>query len=478
MRLSHCLPWVLLTVLTAPALAAGPPLALDAALDEALATYAPLRSARLRAERARYDLQRVESQLGWEFAASAGARRDLSLASTPADTVAGSAGINRALASGGKVTVEAGVDRVDNGFSLGPDLPDPATTARFDLAVRTPLLRGEGNPAYTQGLTAATARFDQADAEWRALRDDLAERVLDLYFAAALTRAQISTTTAALDRARRLQTFITDNARLGLSEQKDQLAAAAQVKARQADLDSLQVRWTEQRTALNRLLGRNWNAEFSPHVDAPAVAPDSLERLDERAQAASPALRRARARLNEAQAAIELKRDAQRDALDLVYSAGARQRGGDSGNGEFQRSELVGGVAFEYRRSLDRRGVDAELAQALLDRDAALQDIRAASEDARYQAASLRDQIEAGGAARSGLQERLRAERAKLDEAVERYRDGRTDTARLIDIESDLRAAELALSEQDISLARARARLQVLTGDTWRRIANAGNGSP
>jgi len=473
------LPWILFAALcAAPACGAEAPIALSSVLGDAVANYEPLRAARLRADRARLELERVEGQLGWEFSASTSARRDLSLASTPSDTVSGSAGVRRALRSGGEVSFGAGVDRVDNGFTFSPEFPDPATTARMDLSVRNPLLRGAGNPAYSQGLATAQARYAQADADWRALRDDVATRALQLYFAAALTRSRIGNTRAALDRAHRLERFIRDNTRLGLSEQKDQLAVAAQVKARLAELDGLNVQWVEQRTALNRLAGYGWNREFAPQVPRDLPAVDTLDRLYTRAEDASPALLHARSRLAEARSAIEIKRDASRDTLDLVYSAGARQRGGDAASGDFNESDLVGGVTIEYRRALDRRGIDAELAQAQLDEDIARQDMRNAVEDAHYNTAGLSDQIVAGRNAQRRLRDRLDAEHAKLDEALERYRDGRIDTARLIDIEADLRGAELALAEQDIALASARARLDILTGDIWTGVPSPRPATP
>ncbi|HEY8555672.1 MAG TPA: hypothetical protein VIL43_14185, partial [Burkholderiales bacterium] len=54
-----------------------------------------------------------------------------------------------------------------------------------------------------------------------------------------------------------------------------------------------------------------------------------------------------------------------------------------------------------------------------------------------------------------------------LEEATQRYRTGRADTAELIQFENDYEVAALAVAQQTIELARRRVELARLSGALW-----------
>jgi outer membrane protein TolC len=441
---------------------------LAAVLQRAVDSYPSLPTADKRVARARDEIGAVESELGWNLGASAGLSRDASFLGLPTDRAEASTSLQRQLESGGSIGVSADYTHEDLSQSLSPSLPNPTDTVGLDLSYRRPLARGAGNPDYQQGLVSAQGAVELSRADRIAAYDALARETVDLFYAAALTRARIKNAKLTIDRAERLKRFVRDNMRLGIAEDKDMLQAEARLRSRRAELEALAVTWSQQRASLNRLMGRPWEAELVPAVDAnAATALPPLPTLIEQAEAHSPDLARGRAQVRIAEASIERSRDARQDVIDLVYSIGTRSRSGDTADGTQNDDDVIGGVRVEYSRALDRRGVDAALNQAQLDRDIALQDMEVARHNLRYRVSGLTAEVEAARAALHSYRASLRTEKAKLNEAIERYRGGRIDTAELIQFENDLHTVELATEQQAVDLGRRHTELALLTGRLW-----------
>ncbi len=143
---------------------------------------------------------------------------------------------------------------------------------------------------------------------------------------------------------------------------------------------------------------------------------------------------------------------------------------GDVAVGDFDESQLVGGVSLEFRRGLDKSGLDAELRQAHLDRELVLQDKKLLLQNLQYRVASLQAETESAEAAVQAFASSVRAESAKLREATQRYKDGRIETDRIIDFEAQLSSAELAYELQKIELARRYYQLDLLIGSIWQTV--------
>lgn len=443
------------------------------ALQRMLGTYPSPQVAALQLERARLENARIESRLGWTLAAEGGGARDFSVIGSPVDRFDGGAGLKRKLGSGATLGLGANYIHEDNAQTFSPLLSNPATTVGVDLSYRQPLGRGAGNPDYTQGLIDAQAQVELAEANRRAVHDQLARQIGQLFYAAAATDARLRNARRAIQRTERLKAYIQRRFRLGLSEDKDRLQTEAQLRTRRAEHQGLVVLWNQQRISLNRLMGRDWDAAFEPTIpDATAPPAVKLDAWLDEARGHDPALQQTRARIALAEAEITRRKDAHKDNLDIVLSLGGRSRSGDDAlGGGVNQSETVGGVRLEYSRALDQRGVDAELAQALLDRDVALQERKLAVDDLRYGIASLATEIETNYAALQGFRASLEAEDEKFKEAVARYGEGREETDRLIQFETELSAAELAAEQQLIDLARRWSEVDILRGEIWRRLA-------
>ncbi len=447
------------------------PMAYAEVLQRVVEHYPSLKTAAIQVERASQNSKKLASQLGWQLQADGGIARNVSILGTEVDVLDASASLARKLESGGTVGIETSVSREDNAAVFSPALPNPSTSTSVDLSYRHPLGQGAGNPEYEEGLKSAQAQYLQTQSESFALYDQIATQLIELYAGAATIHARLENISSAIERSKRRQRYIKDRAGLGLSEDKDLLQVDAQIKSQQAEYRGLQMQWQQQQVALNRLMGLAWDTEFEPEYQLQRQASArAFETVLEQAQSHNPDLKRVNARIELADSAIRSRRDQREDNLDLVMFVGNRTQQGDTALGKSDESVVVGGVRLEYAHGFDKSAQDTELYQAQLDRSAALQDKRQLLEDLQYDISSLLAQISAGESALTAYENSVKSERAKLNEAEQRYRSGRTDTDQLIQFETQLSSAELAFVLQRVELMRRRYSLSLLSGEVWQQI--------
>ncbi len=433
--------------------------------------YPSLKTAAIQVERARQTSKTIDSQLGWQLAAQAGVQRDSTLFGTPTDVIDVGGRLSRTLESGSILSFEASARREDSEGVFSPVIPNPSTTTNVDITYRKPLAKGSDNPLYTEGLAAAKAEVAASRAESETLYDQIASQVIDLYISAATIKARMHNKERAITRAKRLQNFINDRASLGISEDKDILQVNAQISSLQAELGALQTLWQKQLISLNRLMGREWSADLViPQSIWLTASTSDFNTLFQAVKDHSPEIHSVDARIELADSAIRVRRDEREDNVDLVLFVGNRTQDGDTGFGDIDESEVVGGIRLEFKQSVDKIGVDAELYQAQLDRSAALQDKRQLIEDLQYELSSLLAEIEANKDAIKAYKLSVSNEKKKLDDAVKRYRTGRTETDLLIRFEDELSQAEFALELQRLELVRRQYNLKLLQGKLWDTI--------
>lgn len=446
-------------------------LGFDRVVEKILQHYPTLEVARLQVQRSREEIAKVESRLGWELASSGGVSHDVSVFGTPTDRADVNLSLERQLESGHSVGISGNYTYEDSSFTVSPLFPNPSHSTQLDLNYRIPLGRGEDNPAYTAGLAGARASVQVERASARDLRNQVANQALDIYYAKALTEARLDSARDGLRNARRLQDYIARRRELGLAEEKDSLQSEAQVRAQQTALRKLEVILEQQRIALNKLMGAPWQNGYQSRLQVQTdLADHSVEQLVEQAAAKYPPLQQGRARLEVTESVLRRSRNQRKDQMDLVFSVGTRTRSGDATTGNVSEEDVAGQIRFEYRESLDKSGLDAEVRQAQLDRTIAIQQIRRARDELTYSLASLVREIEATRRALHSSQQRLKSERAKYAEAMQRYRQGRERTDRLIQYDNELNEARLTVAEQEVELARRISALHILHGRFWTRF--------
>ncbi|UCH52367.1 MAG: TolC family protein, partial [Pseudomonadota bacterium] len=210
---------------------------------------------------------------------------------------------------------------------------------------------------------------------------------------------------------------------------------------------------------------------IEPVLAAVPVVPSDRARVQSEAEKNSAQVRRLQAQIRSTEAVLARARNSARDQFDFILSAGHRNLSGDTQlSGRVDNSEVVGGLQFEYRANLDDRGLQAEVSQAFIDRAIAQRELTATELDLRYQVDGLLDELSAAKVAVEQRRTHLVAEQAKVDEAVERYRRGRADTAQLIQFENDRQIAGLATDQQVVEQARRHTELEILRGTLWQHL--------
>ncbi len=458
-----------LTVLWAVGTVAAQPAPLDwyEVVQRVVRDQPSLEAARLQAERARLELQKLEASLGWVFQGNATASHEVSFIGTPSDSIQGRAGIQRRQANGVTWGMAGSYTYQNDSFVFSPLLPNPYHYFTWDVNARIPLGQGRGNPDYHLGRQQAGAAEKMARLARAEQRDVLAAQAIDLYFAAAFTRERILNAKAGIEFSERIRAYILRNMELGLFEDKDRLQIEAQLAGQRAQHRALETAWVEQRTVLNQLMNRPWDTPFLPRIDLSDAALPELERLIDRALAYDPQLARLRARLTQVDAAIARAHDRRRDKLDLVLKAGMRGKGGPAQAGSVASNDLAALLSLEYRHTLDKSGFDAELAQARIDARVVQEQMRDRERALRYRIANLVAQIRAHRAALTGFRTQLEKESARLMEAEARFHDGRATTVELLQFENELKRTELTVLQQQIEAARKQAHLRLLTGTLW-----------
>lgn len=443
------------------------------ALQKVIDTYPTLDIARLQVEQARQDMLKVESTLGWQLSAEGGLNHDVSTFGVPSDVADAFAGLNRTLRSGDSLGISGRYRYEDSEATISPLLPNPSEGINLDLNYRMPFGQGRDNPQYTQGRVTAEATVLLQKANELSIREQLAKQTQDVFYSVASVRAQLATAQSAVDRARRLKRYVSERLELGLAEEKDILQSDAQLQSRLSDLRTLQVAWEQQRTTLNRLMGRPWDAEFTPILDtAPLMISKGEPKpaLVKEAEANSPGLLTNQARVIQNEADLELRRDSRKDKFDVVVSVGGRTASGDNAAGFVDENDLAGGVRLEYQQALDKRGLDAGIYQAQLNLQIARQDERKIRDDLHYTVTGLLSEVKANQVSLTAHQRRLVSEEKKVNEALERYRVGREATDRLIQFENEMQVARLALEQDRIALERRLTNLSILLGRIWQSV--------
>ena len=438
-------------------------------LQKVIDHYPSISVAAIEIERARQSIKVANSQIGWQLDAQAGIERAVGLFGTPSDTLALGAGMSRLLDSGSSIAFEGGIRREDSETVLSPAMANPATSTNFGLSYRQPLAQNKAYTTFQESRTSAELDLEATMAERDDLYDQLALRVIDLYFSASVLLARIDNVDQSIERAKRLQHYINNKTSLGVSEEKDILQVNAQLNALIAEKKNMQTSWVMQKIALNRLMERPWDSDIKTTHKTNAVT-DAFDNLYLQAQKYSPQIKLMDSRLVQADSAIRTRRDERESAMDLVWFAGGQNYAGDTASGSTSETELTGGLRLEYKGTIDKSGVDAKLYQAQLERSVVLQDRKLLLQNLQYDLSSLLEEIKANNSALGAYEKSLKSEIIKVDEAMQRYRSGRIDTDVLIKFEDQLSLAKLSLELQRISLMQRHYKLQIMLGKLWGEI--------
>lgn len=435
-------------------------------MQRVLDRYPSMKIAEMEVLQSEQQKYQIESSLGWILNSSAGVTHDLTALGTPSDRMDVIGSVARKLKSGSTLSVTGGYRYEDSSLTFSPSLPNPAHTTRLDLNYRIPLSQGENNPLYVEGLVTAESANKIAKANLLLTRITLAEKVKDLFYSSAVTQARIDNTQQAILRSRKLENYISKNVKLGLSEEKDMLQVTAQTNSKLSELSAIRIQWKQQQYSLNRLMLEEGDTNILPLLTK-FKNNYELQDLINLTSSSHPAIKISEAKLSMAESKINSARDDKKDSFDLVMSVGSRTSDGKSKTGTVSEQDWAGSVNLEFKHLFDDKGVTSKYKQAQLERNIALHNIQKANNDIRYTVSGLVSEIEEAKQAVKSAYKKLNSESLKLKEAEHRYRNGRANTAQLIQFQNEYSFAELSYQNQKIDLNNRMTALQIFSGQFW-----------
>lgn len=472
-----CLVSVCLQSMPLLAAAGGDALTLDAAIAAVLRNHPDLALSDLDTASAALATERVAGQLDATLSGSVGISDDETPVASdfqPEATRIGqvSGGVSKPLAGGATLQAGVGYNRTRQQFNspLAAQLAsiNPAYRGGISVQYRQPLARGAQRPAYHEALAAADADTAASRLRRELVARRLALETLNTFYQLLSGDVSIRLAEIAVDRANRLLGYQRLREDFGLIETADRKQAEALLATRALELQEARALREQNRVGLNRLMRRD--AGLAITVTAGGMAGGGQPAMDEPFDAAlahRPEFRILAARLDAAIARQHIARDGTRAQLDIVAELGSLsldRNAGDAATGTLSPNEHFAGLSLEFSESLGNRSANADARQAALARERVLLERRQLAEQIRDEQAAILTTLRTGAETLRLARSRVQAEQQKFDAELARYRDGRSDTATIIQFEGDLHGAELQAELLQLSLALARHQLAWSTG--------------
>jgi len=380
--------------------------------------------------------------------------------------------ISKALSNGDTIGANITYTRTSQAFNspFASQLAlfNPSYRNQININYRHPLFKGADRPNYNQALISAEAGLEQTKQQYHVLAHRLTLRVINAYYQLASDDINIDIAKQAVQRAKKLLAYQRSRERFGLIERADRLQAEALLAARNTGLQrSLSQRLNNQNT-LNRLMLHPASANISvqrsrflKQQDA-TLNDESIQRGVALAKRLRPELQVFDAQMQAADAQLLIALDADQLQLDVVATLGTRA---------LKKSPLPAAIAgisardhfasisLELSDALGRSAVNAGIRKAELQRQRIATDRRRTLEQIQDDISAAQTAITAGMPALAVAQQQEKAEQRKFNAEMKRYRQGRSDTATLVQFEGELRNADLNAQLQQLTIELAQTQL-------------------
>lgn len=484
---------VIICTLVFPATVSAEPISLADVIRETLANHPDLPIAGIGVSMAEAEQQRINGALDLVVSANIGYSDEKSPTTSPFaanQTQSGNffGSVVKPLESGGSLTGSLNYNRTKLNYPLSVPTAfqstiNPIYSHQIDLTYRYPLLRGNGNPAYHEQLTAAEK--DETSARWQVemLREGLAAQAVALYFQLAVEELNLNIATEAIARSKRLLKYQKYREQFGLIEKADRLQAEALLATRRMEKSSAEAAVVQARTALNRLMLRPGDTVMTPSVDEQVIAPETLsvmkiDTLLANAESRRPVFKSLQARLNAAESRLNVAKDQHDTQIDLVGQIGSRaleSTAGKAAGQGFNLKDRFIGVSIEMSDAIGGNATAAAIQQAELTRQKVLLEKIQAKVSLESDLADALSRLRSGNRTLKSAKARAKAESRKFDAEMKRYREGRSNTATIIQFEGDLRIAELQVALHQTSMQMATHQLMLAEGTLFDHLFNSRN---
>lgn len=428
---------------------------LPQAIQMALEYRVEIKTAKLKNQSASLGVPIVESQLGWQMSAAAGMQHGLDTFGQVAEQTILSAAIARQQRSGDQISIQGNYQKDESDISSPGIFPNPVESYGINMNYRMPLQQGKDNPQYAFSEKQAMTDVVLSAAELQLNTEQISEIIIGIYHRLIDLQIQQREIKRAIYRTVKLEAFIKRNSQLGMAESKDRLAVQAKLAALRADKARLAREWQSQFTEFSKMTGLRNNYTTVVQFNDESRLPESLEDIIRIVLSRDAVILKNSESIALAEAKIQMRRDMQRDQLDMVLSLGNETRQGQRASGTLDENEWVGGVRIEYKLPFDRRGVDAQTQQGWLELDQTRLESQRYETDLKYKLAQWYEEWKMTELSTQQFQHRKDVEQKRYREVHARYREGRTDIREILD-------ADEALNNADVLLAREKVRRSLM----------------
>lgn len=419
------------------------------------------------------EIQRVEGLLDPVVTAKVGVIDDQtpvtsSFQPSRTQTAQATGSLSQPLANGDTVTGSITYNRNRTSFSspFAAQLAtvNPAYRSQLDLSYRHALLRGAGRPDYRDALAAAHSDADAVALQRQTIARTLALQAVNAYYLLVNDAVQVRLARQAVERASRLVEYQRFRERFGLIERSDRIQTEALLAARRQELAQAEAQRAADTTAVNRLMLRAPDTEIAITDDGtpPEQAPADYAALIDSARRHRPEFAILEAQLKATQARLAQAKDGEQSQLDLVAQLGTRALDGSAGNAAartLSTSHPYAALSLEYSDTIGDNAARAAIRKAELSRERIVEQQKQQRESVQDDIAGAWTTLRSGIPAYRQARAHVDAERRKLAAELTRYREGRSDTATVIQFETDLSNAEQQAEAQGINLMLAEKQL-------------------
>ncbi len=371
--------------------------------------------------------------------------------------------ISKPLAGGGTLGADFNYTRSSQGFSspfaAQLALFNPFYRNQININYRLPLLKGSDRPDYNQALVSAQAGLEQAKKQRQVTAHNLTLRVINAYFQLASDDINIDIAKQAVKRAKQLLTYQRSREQFGLIEMADRLQAEALLAARKTDLQRARSVRLNNQNVLNQLMLRSADAEITvEHGKYKSEATPDINAAVKRAEQLRPELQVLTAQMQAANAQLAIARDVDQVQLDVVASAGTRALEktplAAAATG-FSAYDHFISLSFELSDPLGRTTANAAIRKAELQRQRIEAQRISALKQIRDDISAAKTAIISGKPTLAMAKKQVTAEQRKFNAEMKRYRQGRSDTATVVQFEGELRNAALNAQLQQLTIELA-----------------------
>jgi len=270
-------------------------------------------------------------------------------------------------------------------------------------------------------------------------------------------------------RAKQLLAYQKKREHFGLIEAADRLQAEALLASRQMQYSNAQATLNSSYNKLNRLMLRDTAKPINISIDTftPTSMQQNMPELLQQAENNRPIFHMLDAQQAANDAQLAIARDQYNTQVDLVGQIGSRALSASAGTAfqqGFTLNDRFISLGVEVSDTLGSKSARSSIQKAELERERIeLQRLQARESIKTALSNALTDYKNAKNTKKSAIHRKY-AEKLKFNAEMQRYKQGRSDTATLVQFEGDLRTAELQAALQDIQLQLALTQINFATG--------------